>query len=122
MKRGDFFVHQHLTPNLFSYLKTFWDSLHLAHVDFLQAMSSEKEKFKKFYLYGSVFWLMLIIAFLLGKSFLAGHNNSPDFFDGFLNIVLVSGIFGIPIIFLLSVFIRIAEYFINKIPAKGQRK
>ena len=84
-------------------------------------MGSEKSKFKKFYFYGSVLWLLMLIIFISGKHFIdsyESHNSNMDFLDGLLSIVLTFGVFGIPIIFVISFFLRMAEYFIRKIPTK----
>lgn len=84
-------------------------------------MRSEKNKFKKFYFYGSVLWLLLLIIFFTRKYFMESyesHNSNIDFLDGLLSIVRTFGLFGIPIIFVLSFFLRIAEYFIRKIPTR----
>lgn len=86
--------------------------------------SSEKIKFKKFYRYGSVLWLLLIIVVSVGKKVLAEFDSESiniKFSEGVLNLFVMVGIFGIPIIFLLSLFIRLAEYFVNKIPVKENR-
>lgn len=81
-------------------------------------MASEKKKFKKFYLYGSLFWLFITFLFFLGQYLINGYepySNHVEFFDGMLNMILIFGVFGIPIIFTLSLFVRLAEYLISRI-------
>lgn len=80
-------------------------------------MTSEQRKFKKFYAYGSLFWLFFLILYFSGSwvnlYFLEQESN---FLSRILAAILIFGVFGIPIIFILSLLIRIAEYIINRIP------
>lgn len=80
-------------------------------------MTSEQSKFKKFYAYGSLFWLSFLILYFSGSwvnvNFLEQESN---LLSGILSAILIFGVFGIPIIFILSLLIRVAEYIINRIP------
>lgn len=82
--------------------------------------NTEKQKFKRFYLFGSVFWCLTIILFFLSE----GWVSSPDlaagvktFANNMRGIMLTFVIFGIPIIFLLSFIIRIAEPVMDRVKA-----
>lgn len=79
-------------------------------------MDSEKRKFLRFYIYSGALWLILLVSFVLGTN----YSGNSEFVIGLLKIVLIFGVFGIPIIIILSFFIRFAEYLINKIPFKNK--
>ena len=80
-------------------------------------MNEEKQKFRRFYIIGSLFWLFLLLIFIGGTWIIANGNiEKSDLSEGILHTILVFGIFGIPIIFILSLFIKLAAYIIDKIP------
>jgi len=80
-------------------------------------MNEEKQKFRRFYLYGSILWLIILGAVGLGSWINAYAFPEKSYLLGsILHTFLVFGVFGIPIIFILSLFIRLVAYIVDKIP------
>ncbi|MCE7992378.1 MAG: hypothetical protein HEP71_10370 [Roseivirga sp.] len=85
----------------------------------------EKQKFKRFYLFGAVLWCLSITLFYLSASWVASPNLTEGvktFAKNIRGIILVFIVFGIPIIFLLSFIIRLAEPVMDKIKERIDAK
>ena len=78
-------------------------------------MDKERKKFKQFYIYSTLVWLIFLMAYILVRFYAARLDIYSELLDGVLQIVLEFAVFGIPIILFFSIFIRSAEKIMNKI-------
>lgn len=83
--------------------------------------SSEKRKFKRFYLFGILFWILLVVIYVLGFVFL-GFVDWPTKIENammaVLKVLFVYGIIGVPIVFFCSFFILLAEPIMDAIQTR----
>lgn len=75
---------------------------------------TDNKVYLKFYLFGTILWIVFILTYFLLISYL------PDskLFEIIGYPIVLFGIFGIPIVFIFSFFVRVGEYLINKISEK----
>lgn len=80
----------------------------------VNSIQKSNKPYLKFYLFGTLLWITLLIIFFLLKSYFPGSK----IFEIIGYPLVLFGIFGIPVIFFFSLIVRIGEFFINKIDKK----
>ncbi len=87
--------------------------------------SREKQKFRRFYLFGSIFWLLSTLLFFAGSSWVVNadiNEGTRLFANNVLGIILTFIVFGIPVIFVLSFVIRSIEPVMDRIKQRIDSK